>query len=44
MYLSNEVCDKLCVAALQKSTEMGFDISFAVYDEKWLATSFPQIW
>ena len=40
MYLSNEVCDKLCVAALQKSTEMGFDISFAVYDESGLPRVF----
>ena len=36
MILTDELCDKLCEAAKQKSREMGFDISFAVYDENGL--------
>lgn len=40
MILTNEICDKLCEAALEKSTEMGFDISFAVYDESGLPRVF----
>lgn len=39
MYLSNEVCDKLCAAALQKSTELGFEISFAISD----ASGLPRV-
>lgn len=36
MILTNELCDKLCEAALKKSKEVGIDISFAVYDENGL--------
>lgn len=36
MILTNELCDKLCCAALEKSKEIGIDISFAVYDENGL--------
>ena len=36
MVLTNELCDKLCAAALEKSKEIGIDISFAVYDENGL--------
>ena len=36
MVLTNEICDKLCEAALEKSQELGVDISFAVYDENGL--------
>ena len=36
MALTNELCDKLCAAALGKSKEIGIDISFAVYDENGL--------
>ena len=43
MILTNEICDKLCEAALEKSTEMGFDISFAVYDESGLPRVFSRL-
>jgi len=36
MILTDELCDKLCEAAKQKSRELGFDISFAIYDENGL--------
>ena len=36
MILTNELCDRLCEAALKKSEEVGVDISFAVYDENGL--------
>ena len=36
MVLTNELCDRLCDAALEKSKEVGIDISFAVYDENGL--------
>ena len=36
MILTDELCDKLCCAAKEKSKEMGIDISFAVYDENGL--------
>lgn len=36
MVLTNELCDKLCNAALEKSKEVGVDISFAIYDENGL--------
>lgn len=36
MILTDELCDKLCEAAKQKSREMGFDISFAAFDENGL--------
>lgn len=36
MILTDELCDKLCTAAREKSKEVGIDISFAVYDENGL--------
>ena len=36
MVLTDELCDKLCAAAHEKSKELGVDISFAVYDENGL--------
>ena len=36
MILTNELCDKLCNAALEKSKEVGVDISFAIYDKNGL--------
>lgn len=33
MILTDELCDKLCAAAREKSRELGLDISFAVCDE-----------
>ncbi|MDE6762829.1 MAG: heme-binding protein [Oscillospiraceae bacterium] len=36
MILTDEICDKLCAAAKEKSKEIGIDISFAVYDENGL--------
>lgn len=33
MILTDEICDKLCAAAHEKSKELGVDISFAVCDE-----------
>lgn len=36
MILTDEICDKLCAAAREKSKEVGTDISFAVYDENGL--------
>ena len=33
MVLTDELCDRLCAAAREKSKEIGIDISFAVYDE-----------
>lgn len=36
MILNDELCDKLCVAAHEKSKEVGIDISFSVYDENGL--------
>ena len=32
MILTDELCDRLCAAALEKSREIGIDISFAVSD------------
>lgn len=40
MILTNELCDKLCAAALKKSKELGIDISFAVSDENGLPRVF----
>ena len=31
--LTDDLCDKLCEAAKEKSTQMNVDISFAIYDE-----------
>ncbi len=36
MVLTDELCDKLCAAAREKSKEIGIDISFAVSDENGL--------
>lgn len=36
MILIDELCDKLCAAAREKSREIGIDISFAVSDENGL--------
>lgn len=36
MILTDELCDRLCAAAQEKSREMGIDISFAVSDENGL--------
>lgn len=36
MILTDEICDKLCAAAREKSKEIGIDISFAVSDENGL--------
>lgn len=33
MILTDELCDRLCVAAREKSREIGIDISFAICDE-----------
>lgn len=33
MILTDELCDVLCAAALEKSKEIGIDISFAISDE-----------
>lgn len=36
MILTDELCDRLCAAAKEKSQEAGIDISFAVCDENGL--------
>lgn len=36
MILTDELCDRLCAAAREKSREIGIDISFAVSDENGL--------
>lgn len=33
MILTDELCDRLCAAAREKSRELGIDVSFAVSDE-----------
>ena len=40
MVLTNELCDRLCAVALEKSKEVGIDISFAIYDENGLPRVF----
>lgn len=40
MILTDELCDKLCAAAREKSREIGIDISFAVSDENGLQRVF----
>lgn len=40
MILTDELCDKLCEAALKKSREVGVDISFAITDENGLSRAF----
>lgn len=36
MILTDDLCDKLCAAAREKSRELGIDISFAISDENGL--------
>lgn len=36
MILTDEICDKLCAAAKEKSNELGVDVSFSVCDENGL--------
>lgn len=36
MILTDELCDRLCDAAKEKSRELGIDISFAIYDKNGL--------
>ena len=33
MVLTDELCDRLCAAAREKSRELGIDISFAISDQ-----------
>ena len=40
MVLTDELCDKLCAAAREKSKEIGIDISFAIYDENGLPRAY----
>lgn len=40
MVLTDELCDKLCAAALTKSKAAGIDISFAIYDENGLPRAY----
>lgn len=40
MVLTDELCNKLCEAALKKSREIGIDISFAISDEHGLPRAF----
>ena len=40
MVLTDELCDKLCAAALEKSKEVGIDVSFAIYDENGLPRAY----
>lgn len=40
MILTDELCDKLCAAAREKSRELGIDVSFAIYDENGLPRAY----
>ena len=40
MILTDELCDKLCAAAREKSREAGVDISFAISDENGLPRAY----
>lgn len=40
MILTDELCDKLCAAAHEKSKQVGIDISFAIYDENGLPRAY----
>lgn len=40
MILTDELCDKLCAAACEKSKQVGIDISFAIYDENGLPRAY----
>ena len=44
MILTDELCDKLCAAALEKSKELGIDISFAICDEHGLTAAMEKRW
>lgn len=40
MILTDELCDRLCAAAREKSRELGIDISFAICDENGLPRAY----
>ena len=40
MILTDEICDRLCTAAKEKSRELGIDISFAISDENGLPRAY----
>lgn len=40
MVLTDELCDKLCAAAREKSKEIGIDISFAISDKNGLPRAY----
>lgn len=40
MFLTDEICDRLCDAACAKSKELGIDVSFAVCDKSGLPRVF----
>ena len=40
MILTDELCDRLCAAAREKSKEYGIDISFAISDENGLPKAY----
>lgn len=40
MVLTDEICDKLCAAAREKSKEIGIDVSFAISDENGLPRAY----
>lgn len=40
MILTDELCDRLCAAAREKSKELGIDISFAISDEHGLPRAY----
>lgn len=40
MILTDELCDRLCAAAHEKSKELGIDISFAICDENGLPRAY----
>lgn len=40
MILTDELCDRLCAAAKEKSRELGVDISFAISDENGLPRAY----
>lgn len=40
MILTDELCDKLCAAAREKSKQVGIDISFAIFDENGLPRAY----
>ena len=44
MILTDELCDKLCSAAHEKSKQVGIDISFAICDENGLPRVYRRFW